>query len=170
MSTRSPETDAVFERRPATALNQPSRLQLVLAAGHAAETGISGKDMAADDKTLENEKKKKKERDERLKGSIESMTEDELEEEIKKLNGSVAVGKNNQKKKDARLNELKIARLKKKIAAKQYQDKTDKEKAELLANMEELEKLKKKRSLWKRMTTFDASYDSDLDDEDYVPF
>ena len=39
-----------------------------------------------------------------------------------------------------------------------------------MANMKELEERKKKRSFWKKMTTFDASYDFDLDDEDYVPF
>ena len=63
MSVRSPGTDAVFERRPATALDRPPRLQLVLAAGHAAETGgqlgkqTTGRDMAPDDKTSEEKNK-----------------------------------------------------------------------------------------------------------------
>lgn len=170
MSTRSPGTDAVFERRLATALDQPSRLQLVLAAGHAAETGTWGKNMAPDAKTLEEKKKQQKERDERLKGSIESMTEETLEHEIQELRGIVYANNRDKKKQKARLNELNIALLKKKIAAKQYQERTDKETEELKENMKELEERKKKRSFWKRMTTFDASYDFDLDDEDYVPF
>ena len=60
MSTRSPETDAVFERRPATALDQPSRLQLVLAAGHAAETGVQVGKKTTDAKTWHQTLKKLK--------------------------------------------------------------------------------------------------------------
>ena len=144
MSTRSPETDAVFERRPATALDQPSRLQLVLAAGHAAETGVqvgkktTGKDMAPNAKEIE-KAREALERRNRFQREAEEKRAKKENEKIAKKNAA-------KDKKDARIRELQDKKLKKTITLKERAE------LKLLAGV-----------------TAD-SYDFDLDDEDYVPF